>query len=489
MAALSQMVGELAFLSEDVTMASYCSLIGLNMFFPIAFRWKFFFFTRQIWFVAAGVEVVCAVVAPYTTMPWMLWVVCLVAGYFKMVGMFGCMSTIQLNITPTRNFGVFFPVVYLLVCGSIQISGAMTAYITYFTTWTNVYWVIVGLMLVVEGGAYFLMKPDHRQGPFVPLKGIDWMGHFLWTALCVTACWIFNFGEHYDWWESRQIWYATFAGIALVVVTLWWSARMGDKAYISLRSFGYSTTWYLITVLLLLCLLQSAAHVLQPIFLNAVAGYDYFTIVDFNYPELFGIVVGAIFAYYVLVPLKWSIRSCIFMVFTLATFYEVTLYFLIDPSTEAWLLHLPMFAFGVSEVMMETIATYVLAQYIPFPHFFQNITIIGFARCGVGTAAMAAIVERMFAWTEAKQSLLTAGEISTEGFSYADQISQYFAQQHIMLAIKECLGYLSIIGLVSMLLVLSYRYRRVPLTLLPRIIDVARIIRRPQDSAGSTHVG
>lgn len=478
LAALSQMVGQLAFISEDVTMASYCSLIGLNMFFPIAFRWKFFFFTRQIWFVAAGVEIACAVLAPCVTAPWMLWGICLVAGYFKMVGMFGCMSTIQLNITPTRNFAVFFPVVYVLVCGSIQISGIITAYVTYFSEWTNIYAVIVGLMLVVEGCAYYLMKPDHRQGPFVPLRGIDWTGHVLWTALCVSACWIFNFGEHYDWWESSQIWRSTWLSLALLAAAVAWSAHKGEKAYMQLQSFGYATTWNLIVVIMLLMLIQSAAHVLQPVMLNAIVGYDYFTIVELNYPELFGIVMGAIFAYYSLVRLKWSIRSYIFMVFTLATFYVVALYFMIDPSTEAWLLYIPMFAFGMAEVMMESVATYVLSQYIPFPHFFQNITIIGFARCGVGTAAMAAVVERMFAWACSKHELLTAEDVALNPAEFLMNASQYLAQQHIMLALKECFGYLAIVGVMSMLLVLSYRYRSLPQQLLPRMIDVAHWFKR-----------
>ena len=53
LAALSQMVGELAYIGEDVTMASYCSLIGLNMIFPVLFRWKFYMYTRQMFFVSS----------------------------------------------------------------------------------------------------------------------------------------------------------------------------------------------------------------------------------------------------------------------------------------------------------------------------------------------------------------------------------------------------------------------------------------------------
>lgn len=165
LAALTQMVGSLSFLSEDVTMASYCSLTGLNMIFPVLFRWKFYFYSRQMWFVSSIGSIVCAVAAPYSSVPWVLWGVCLFAGYFKMMGMFACMSTIQLNITPTRNYSVFFPVVYVLVCGAIQISGLVTAYVSYSFSWQYVYLIIVGLMLVIDGIVYFMMEHDHRGAP------------------------------------------------------------------------------------------------------------------------------------------------------------------------------------------------------------------------------------------------------------------------------------------------------------------------------------
>ena len=54
-----------------------------------------------------------------------------------------------------------------------------------------------------------------------------------------------------------------------------------------------------------------------------------------------------------------------------------------------------------------------------------------------------------------------------------------------MLAVKECLGYLVIVGVVSMLLLLCYRYRKMPRRLLPRMIDVARAL-RPRKAPQST---
>lgn len=483
LAALSQMVGELSFIREDVTMAGYCSLIGLNMIFPVLFRWKFYLFTRQMFFVSATGALVCAVAAVYASVPWVLWLICLFAGYFKMMGMFACMSTIQLNITPTRNYGVFFPVVYVLVCGAIQLSGILTAYITYEFNWRVVYLVIVALMLVIDAAVYFMMKPDHRSGPFIPLKGVDWTGHLLWVATCCIAAWIFNFGEHYDWWESYPVWYATWIFMAVFVVTLC-ESYFKKEPFISLKAFGYPMTWTVLFILFGMGVLQASAHVLQPVFMNAVAGYDYLTVVNFNYPELCGVVMGAILAYFALIRMKWSMKTFFFTCFLFATFYIVAVYFLIDPATDAWLFYVPLFAFGVAEVMMETGATFILAHSIPFPHFFMNISIAGFVRCGVGTAAAGAIVERLFAWSAGKHIMLSsAGFDDAGGMPWAQQ---YFVTQNLMLAVKECFGYLAILGVFLMVCVLLSNYRVTISRIVPKVISVARWIRYPRQAPDPT---
>jgi len=77
---LAQMVGETTLLSEDYMMANYCVLIGLNIIFPMLFRWKFGLYTRQLFFVSTGALIVCNIVAMYVTVPAVLWIICVLAG-------------------------------------------------------------------------------------------------------------------------------------------------------------------------------------------------------------------------------------------------------------------------------------------------------------------------------------------------------------------------------------------------------------------------
>lgn len=474
-ASISQIVGELAYISEDVTMASYCSLIGLNIIFPMLFRWKFYFYTRQMFFVSSIGCILMALAAMYVGQAWLFCLVCLLAGYFKMMGMFSCISTIQLCMTPTRKFGVFLPVIYLLVCGGVQVSGIISTLIDYFSNWRFMYLFIIVLMMIIDGIVYFCMKPDHRSGPFIPLKGVDWLGQILWTATAVAVTWIFNYGEHYDWWDSIEIWRGTWIALGLLATTLIYQGYKKDKAYIPFAAFQYKMTWYIAVVYFGYLVIQASAHVVQPIYVSAVLGYDTLHSTDLNIPELIGLAFGAILSYWGLVNLKWSIRQFLFCNITFILVYVAIMYFILGVDTEKYMLYIPVFCLGVALCMIETIGTYSMSQSVPWPHFFMNISILGFLRCGPGNAASAAIVEHLYAH-ELQESL-------TDLSANLDLLSNHIAQySHLLVthampvAMKETYGHLCILGILVLLVVLISNYKATLTQLVPRLFTVARNI-------------
>jgi hypothetical protein len=480
LASLSQQIGETGCLSEDITMGNYCSLIGLNIIFPMMFRWKFGLYTRQLFFISSCAIIGCSVLACYVTRPELIWLICLVAGYFKMMGMFGCMSSIQLNITPTRNFAVFFPVIYVLVCGAIQLSGIVTTYVTYFSNWRMMNLVIVVMMIVIDTITYFLMNHNHRSGPPIPLKGIDWTGQLLWIAVCVCATWIFTFGEHYDWWDSIEIWRATWLFILLLGVTLLHQG-LKKEPYIPLKAFTYPRSWSLCLLLFGMAILQAGAHVLQPVYLAGVLRYDPINQVALNYPELFGVIMGAILAYFILVRWRWGVKKYLFLTFFMVTYYELSMYFIVDTATDTETMYFAAFALGVAEVMMETIATYFLSQNIPFVHFFMNITIAGFVRCGVGTAAGGAIVHRIFSHSMTRGYMVVSESIGYDNMT--PEMVDYASLQSLLMALKESYGWLILVGIVMLLIILLSNYRSTITRFVPRMVTVSSwmIGRRAED--------
>ncbi len=472
---LGPMTGANDLLPEEVMLAAYCALIGLNIVFPILFRVKFRLYTRQLWFLTTGVIIGCSLLSYYTESAPLLWGLCLLTGAFKMIGMFGCISTVQLNFTPTRNFAVFLPIIYVLVCGGVKLSGIAAAWLAEYAHWRLVYPCVVGLMLAIDAVVYFLMQPDHRSGPYLPLKGIDWRGMLLWTATCVAGGWCFTFGEHFDWFAGREIRIGFAIFLLLLGVTLRDAAR-NPEAFLPIAAFRYRAT--AVTALLLsgMTLIQAGAHTFQPIFVQQVLGYDNFRQIDLDWPELAGVVMGAIFVYAARVRLGWSLKWLFFCTFLFVTAYAFSFCCLIGPDTEWLLLVVPLFAYGMAEVMMETLATYYLSQRIPFPHFFMNITIIGFVRCGVGTAAAGAWAHRQWRGEMAEQVQYAFSAL--DGLGAGAEALPQAEGQALIWALRTGYGYLVLIGVVMMIFVLTARLRTSLTRLLPTMAAVRRRLGR-----------
>lgn len=104
---VNEMMGATSLMQEDILMAGYASFIGLTMAFPVLFRLKFRFPTRTILPAVAIGLIVCNLVTMQTRNLPLLAVTCFIAGFLRMWGTFECFSSIQLRITPTRDFAVF----------------------------------------------------------------------------------------------------------------------------------------------------------------------------------------------------------------------------------------------------------------------------------------------------------------------------------------------------------------------------------------------
>ena len=67
---------------------------------------KFRFTTKTLLTAASLGVIVCNLIAPYTTFLPLLWTLCFIEGICKIQGTFEAMSTIQLWMTPKRDFTV-----------------------------------------------------------------------------------------------------------------------------------------------------------------------------------------------------------------------------------------------------------------------------------------------------------------------------------------------------------------------------------------------
>lgn len=216
---LNEVVGDKALTAEDIKFIHTAGFIGMTMIFPLLFRIKFRFMSRTILLSAIAIIITGNVICLYSDNVLILYTTSFILGAVKMIGMFECMSSIQLVITPTRDFTVFFSVVYLIVLGSIQLSGLLTAQISYLYTWKYMHILIVGLFLCAMVIFYFLMRPIRLMKKF-PLYQIDWLGMGLWTLVLVLVNFIFEYGKRLDWFDSEYIRIATIATIVILICAI-----------------------------------------------------------------------------------------------------------------------------------------------------------------------------------------------------------------------------------------------------------------------------
>ena len=148
--AMAHTMGDTCMMREDVLMIVLCGVVGVNMPFPFLFRFKFRFTNRTLLTVAAAGIAVCNLLCLTTESVPLLCAISYVAGFLKLCGTFECMSTIQLWMTPKRDFAIFFPLLYCVVLGDMSLSPWLTVHLTYvFQSWHTMHLCMAAVIIVV----------------------------------------------------------------------------------------------------------------------------------------------------------------------------------------------------------------------------------------------------------------------------------------------------------------------------------------------------
>ena len=124
-----QMSGDLSLYPEDILMCGFATMIGVTMTFPLLFRLKFRFTTRQILLICTlGMTFISMVCLHIRFVPLMVGLSFLF-GMLKLWGSFEVFSSVMLKVAPRYNFAPFLSLVFTIVFGSIELSGIVSAHI------------------------------------------------------------------------------------------------------------------------------------------------------------------------------------------------------------------------------------------------------------------------------------------------------------------------------------------------------------------------
>ena len=381
--AMSQMQGSFSITMNDVKMMSHGLLMGLTMYFPMAFRMKARFPNRINLIIAAFGLAVCNFIVPYIDIPFVLVVIGFIAGFFRLYGTFECFSNIIPKITPTYNYGVFLSFVFFVVLGVIHLFDAISIQIIYHYDWQHLHRLAIGLLLLVIMMALTMMS-DFRTMPKKPLYAMDWLGMILWSIFVLSIIFVAQYAYQLEWLHSPYIRIALGVSCISLAINL---IRMQTlrHPFIELAAFNVKRVPQLLVAFLFLGILLASKNVLQNTFTNAVLHFDALNAGRLKLLEFVGALLGAAFSFYALIFLKWKHRTVTFIGFTAVVTYVMMMYFLISPDTNIEKLYLPLILCNFGHLCIFIALTVYIQATAPFKNYFQILCILGFVRTGIAS--------------------------------------------------------------------------------------------------------
>lgn len=452
LAAVSEMVGSMTLMQEDIMMAGYASMVGMGLTFAIMFRLKFRFTSKVAFLTCGTVIILCNLICMYTRSVPVLVAACFIAGIFRMWATFECNSTIQLWLTPKRDLSIFFCYIYLLVQSCIQLSGLITIYTSFWAKWEYMHWAAIGLLGLVMLATLVLFRGERFMRK-LPLFGIDWMGALLWGLTVMCIIFICVYGEHYEWFESVYIRMAAVMGIITLLLNLW-RASFIRHPFIQLATWKFDVVYMTFLLYIVIDLLLAPSHLLEHIYMEGVLGYDSLNTVSMNWIVLLGIITGAFLTYRTFALRKWSYKTMTVIAFSAITGYLMLFYFNIDYNQSKESLVFPIFLRSFGYVIIAICFLTVLSR-VPFENFFQAITIQSFVSAGFGGVLGSAILEHALKAAMKKNALLLGAGLDNvnplANQLFPGELYGALQKQALMVSMKELYGWLALLALFCLL--------------------------------------
>ena len=296
--------------------------------------------------------------------------------------------------------------------------------------------------------------------PRLPLLGIDWIGMLLWGATAMSILFICVYGEHYDWWQSDHICFATAFGLAALGLNLY-RATFLRHPYISLQIFKMPIFWKCVAIILVMDLLLAPSHICEHALMEGVLGYDHANVMTLNWVSIIGVIIGILFTWQTFARRKWTYQNMLVIAFSCFAFYLAYFYFRIDYNIPKESLYLPVIARSAGYVMVAVMMLTANAR-LPFPFIFLH----GLSFQNMFSAALAApignaIVGRALKGIMTRNTMLLSQNMDSVTLSTSrtpmGELYGMVQAQSLMESMKEVYGLLLFVSILC-LVILMVRY-------------------------------
>ena len=444
---------------NDVLFCGFCGMIGVTVTFPVLFRFKFRFTTKQILLIVSLGMVLCNLICLNTTFMPVLALTNFIFGILKLWGSFECFSSVMMKVSPRYNFAPFLAIVFTVVFGGIELSGIVANHVVYGLPWQYMNYLMMGLQLLVALMVIVLMR-DIRLMPLNRLYGISWIGMFLWGIVLMGFTFIFVYGDQIQWFRSPYTHIAI--GVMLVSLSvLVYRMFHYRHPYLEYPAFRYHNLWNILVLFFVAALLMSTESVLYHIFTEEVQHFGTLSVANLKWWALAGILFGGFLSVQAIDRWHLSYKLLTFIGMDSITLYVLMMTFVIAPQTPIQAFRLPMFLYGVGHVMIFIVLTTYVEVIVPLQHRFQVLTILGFVRIGPGSAVGSALCGHLFNAEMAKNLNHLGSQVNPVSFRshYYESIAYEVVENAMILSIRNLYGLMAFIGIVTLLILLGSRFQ------------------------------
>lgn len=463
------MVGSLSAIPADITMASYALTIGMVCGIPLVLAIKDYYSSKEILIVVfIGLMMVNFVIS-HTDQPLILVMSSFVNGFFKIIGLLEILGALLPILMPNgerhRLYAAYYPVNLI----STQFTAVAFVWATNAYNWqiSQMYLNIplaLGLVLVI-----IFIHPEFLKN-YESLVKFDWLGLVFSVIFMLLLGYVLTYGQVKDWFASREIGISSIFCLIALLIALG-RTFVVKKPFLDLSLFKYRNVVFGLFIVLVLSAFYGAGGLinnLTSIVLknNAVENAR---ISLYLIPGYLVAVIGGYWYY------SWrnDFKVIIIVVGLCYTISFVLLYFLTTVQATSADFYLPMFFRGAAILLSFMAAGIYISNGVPFDHFFSNVFYYLTVRIFLGPVIIASFFSNYFyrrtianvnllaskidvanSYQQARYPAFVANAIKS-GQSRSDAANtavrnMYGAiqTQASLLAIKEALGILIIIGIL-----------------------------------------
>ena len=487
--ALDDIRGTTDFMIEDLLMLLYAGLAGMAIYFPMLFRMKFRFTNQQLLIGAAITIAVCNLITMHTSNMAVLLPICFIAGMAKLQGTFECISNIQLWITPKRDFGVFFPVLHIVLLTAIEGSAWLAAWFGYHFTWQMMHIFTVGTMSFVVLTQLTLCRPFCPLPQRLSLKGIDFASGLLISLLMLIVSYILVYGDHYMWFDAprmRMLLGVTFILSSFIIYRL----RHVEEPYVELCIFRFRNVVPILVVTIFAEILLGCEHTMEEILYSAVIQLEEHTKESQYLWALPGIYVGVLIDLYWLAVKRWKVWRLFGIGFGCILAYALLMYFTLDVNVGIEQYRLAIMLRGCAYSILAATLMWSLDESLhQLEQFFMGLFVFNILHMYLAGAAGYGFYTTLFNYLLQDNMVrygchLTLTSIDLAHFNFVEYIDTTFIRSMMSVAIKQVYGYviwfsgsLAILFLLLDIPAIRTNIRKVPRWSVFAIEYIARHIR------------